>query len=264
MAIEFRPLRAEEVECRIGQIAKNGSGLSLLLFKTARTDMDILDETVGPDNWQCKFYEQKGTLFCSTGIRIKREDGSYEWVWKDDAGSPSNMEAAKGEASDCRKRSGVCWGIGRELYTAPRIWIYAQNRDGSANCNIKQGQNGKYQCYDEFSVERIDIRNHEIIYVSVRNDSTGRVVYTWAKQEYQAEPQTNNQPANAPTREMLEEMSGLVAELAKARNVDNDTVLKGVLGSKAAKDSGISNGEVKTSRQAMAVIGQLKAWLRKG
>ena len=162
------------------------------------------------------------------------------------------------------KRACFKWSIGRELYTAPRIWIYAQNRDGSANCNIKQGQNGKYQCYDEFSVERIDIRNHEIIYVSVRNDSTGRVVYTWAKQEYQAEPQTNNQPANAPTREMLEEMSGLVAELAKARNVDNDTVLKGVLGSKAAKDSGISNGEVKTSRQAMAVIGQLKAWLRKG
>jgi hypothetical protein len=162
------------------------------------------------------------------------------------------------------KRACFKLGIGRELYTAPRIWIYAQNRDGSANCNIKQGQNGKYQCYDEFSVERIDIRNHEIIYVSVRNDSTGRVVYTWAKQEYQAEPQTNNQPANAPTREMLEEMSGLVAELAKARNVDNDTVLKGVLSSKAAKDSGISNGEVKTSRQAMAVIGQLKAWLRKG
>ena len=162
------------------------------------------------------------------------------------------------------KRACFKWSLGRELYTAPRIWIYAQNRDGSANCNIKQGQNGKYQCYDEFSVERIDIRNHEIIYVSVRNDSTGRVVYTWAKQEYQAEPQTNNQQVNAPTREMLEEMSGLVAELAKARNVDNDTVLKGVLGSKAAKDSGIRNGEVKTSRQAMAVIGQLKAWLRKG
>ena len=97
----------------------------------------------------------------------------------------------------------------------------------------------------------------------MRNDSTGRVVYTWAKQEHQAEPQTN-QPVNAPTREMLEEMSGLVAELAKAHNVDNDTVLKGVLGSKAAKDSGIRNGEVKTSRQAMAVIGQLKAWLQKG
>lgn len=161
------------------------------------------------------------------------------------------------------KRACFKLGIGRELYTAPRIWIYAQNRDGSANCNIKQGQNGKYQCYDEFSVERIDIRDHEILYVSVRNDSTGRVVYTWAKQEHQAEP-TSNQPANAPTREMLEEMSGLVAELAKARNVDNDTVLKGVLGSKAAKDSGIRNGEVKTSRQAMAVIGQLKAWLRKG
>lgn len=98
--MKFRALRADEVECRIGQISKNGNGLSLLLYKDARSDMNILDETVGPDNWQCKFYEHKGTLFCSTGIRVKREDGSHDWVWKDDAGSPSNMEAAKGEASD--------------------------------------------------------------------------------------------------------------------------------------------------------------------
>lgn len=103
--MEFRSLRAEEIECRIGQVAKNGSGLSLLLFKTARVDADILDETVGPENWQCEFYEQKGTLFCKVGILVNRGgdgDGWHtaEWVWKDDAGSPSNMEAEKGEASD--------------------------------------------------------------------------------------------------------------------------------------------------------------------
>lgn len=92
----FRPLKAEEVECRIGNVSKQGKGLSLLLYKTARVDADILDETVGPDNWQCRFYECKGTLFCSLGI--KTDTG--EWVWKDDAGAPSNMEAAKGEASD--------------------------------------------------------------------------------------------------------------------------------------------------------------------
>lgn len=100
MAQKFRALTAEEIECRIGTISKTGKGLSLLLFKTSRTDSDILDETVGPENWQCRFYEQKGTLFCSLGIRIVRDDGTSEWVWKDDAGSPSNMEAAKGEASD--------------------------------------------------------------------------------------------------------------------------------------------------------------------
>lgn len=260
MGIGFRALRAEEVECRIGQIAKNGNGLSLLLFKTARTDMDILDETVGPDNWQCRFYEQKGTLFCSTGIRFEREDGSYEWVWKDDAGSPSNMEAAKGEASDCRKRSGVCWGIGRELYTAPRIWVYAQNRDGSANCNVRQGQNGKYQCYDEFSVERIEILDHQIKYVSIRNDTIGKTVFVWAAQDSQqpARPQ-----ANAPTKEQEEQIKSLVSRVAQNREVSEDKVYEGLLRTSALASVGVTD-RIMTFRQAQTAIGQLNAWIEKG
>lgn len=176
--MKFRCLEPHEIECRIGQIAKNGSGLSLLLFKTARTDMDILDETVGPDNWQCKFYEHKGTLFCSTGIRVKREDGSYEWVWKDDAGSPSNMEAAKGEASDCRKRSGVCWGIGRCLYTAPFIWVNADK------CNLIPRGNG-YTCNDRFRVAKIRIDENpetgcrRITGIRIVNEKTGQIVFSW-------------------------------------------------------------------------------------
>lgn len=98
--MRFRPLTAGEIECRVGTVSKQGKGLSLLLFKDARCDANILDETVGPENWQCEFYEQKGTLFCKVGILVDRKDGLSEWVWKDDAGSPSNMEAAKGEASD--------------------------------------------------------------------------------------------------------------------------------------------------------------------
>ena len=98
--MRFRTLRENEIECRVGTVSKNGTGLSLLLFKDARCDANILDETVGPENWQCEFYECKGTLFCKVGILVERKDGLAEWVWKDDAGSPSNMEAAKGEASD--------------------------------------------------------------------------------------------------------------------------------------------------------------------
>lgn len=260
MGISFRALRAEEVECRIGQIARNGSGLSLLLFKTARTDMDILDETVGPDNWQSRFYEQKGTLFCSTGIRVKREDGSHEWVWKDDAGSPSNMEAAKGEASDCRKRSGVCWGIGRELYTAPRIWIYAQDRNGVQNCNMVQGNNGKYQCYDSFSVERIDIRDHEILYVSVRNDNTGKTVFAWAKPEAQPEQTAIND--TEPSTDQIAEITALVVKLAEKRGVSNDDVLRGLTGSKAMRAAGVVDGKISTARQAATAIGQMQAWLQ--
>lgn len=109
--MKFRELRADEIECRVGTVSKQGKGLSLLLFKDARVDANILDETVGPENWQCEFYDCKGTLFCKVGIAIDRGEDFKEWVWKDDAGSPSNMEAAKGEASDAFKRACFKWGM---------------------------------------------------------------------------------------------------------------------------------------------------------
>lgn len=111
MSINFRSLRADEIECRVGQISKNASGLSLLLYKTSRTDADMLDEVVGPEQWQCEFYEAKGTLFCKVGICVDRGEGLSEWIWKDDAGSPSNIEAEKGEASDAFKRACFKWGM---------------------------------------------------------------------------------------------------------------------------------------------------------
>lgn len=89
----FRDLKAEEIEARVSRVYE--SGVELLLYKDARSDYRILDEIVGAGNWQCEFYECKGTLFCRVGILI---DGN--WVWKSNAGAPSNMEAQKGEASD--------------------------------------------------------------------------------------------------------------------------------------------------------------------
>lgn len=102
----FRPLKAEEVECRIGNVSKQGKGLSLLIYKDSRVDMRVLDETVGAENWQCRFYECKNILFCSIGIKC-----GDEWIWKDNAGAPSATEAEKGNASDGIKRSGFMWGM---------------------------------------------------------------------------------------------------------------------------------------------------------
>lgn len=177
--MRFRELRADEIECRIGTVGKSGNGLSLLLYKTSRTDSDLLDETVGAENWQCRFYEQKGTLFCSLGVRVQREDGNYEWVWKDDAGSPSNMEAQKGEASDAFKRAGFKFGIGRELYTAPFIWVKADK------CNLTQ-QGNKWVCYDNFRVTKIRIEEDEsgkrrITGIRIVSEKTGQVAYSWAR-----------------------------------------------------------------------------------
>ena len=97
--MEFRLLKADEIDVRVAQVKE--FGCSLLLYKDARVDMNILDTTpgIGPGNWQRRHYECKGNLFCSVGIKI---DG--EWVWKDDAGAESQAEKEKGEASDSFKR----------------------------------------------------------------------------------------------------------------------------------------------------------------
>lgn len=174
----FRLLRADEIECRVSTVTTKG--VSLLLYKDARCDMNILDETFGAENWTDEFYEAKGTLFCRVGIRVERKDGEYEWVFKGDAGSPSNTEAIKGEASDARKRAGFCWGIGRELYTAPFIWIKADL------INWKKDSRGKDVPDARFAVSEIgydDQRriNHLIV------TANGKQVYALGK-KVQAEP----------------------------------------------------------------------------
>ena len=161
--MNFRDLTAEDIEVRV-QSAK-ANGVVLLLYKNARVDMNILDETVGAENWQRKHYECKGNLFCSVGIDVT---DSNTWVWKDDCGTESNTEAQKGEASDSFKRACFNWGIGRELYTSPFIWIPADK------CNI---QNNK--CYDKFEVEKIKIENKKIVGLAIVNLTTKQRCFVW-------------------------------------------------------------------------------------
>lgn len=119
--MEFRLLRADEIEARVSTVRKNGC--SILLYKDARCDMNILDETVGIENWQRSHELIDGQLFCNVGVRVEHEDGTMEWVWKQDVGTESYTEKEKGRASDSFKRACFNLGIGRELYTAPFIWF---------------------------------------------------------------------------------------------------------------------------------------------
>lgn len=116
----IRPLFAEEIECRVGTMKKDGSGCSLLLYKDARVDMRLLDEVFGPMNWKRTHDVVNGNLFCTLSIW---DDDKREWVSKQDVGVESKTEQEKGQASDAFKRAGFNWGIGRELYTGPFIWI---------------------------------------------------------------------------------------------------------------------------------------------
>ena len=169
--MEFRDLTNEDIEVRVQSVKPNG--LVLLLYKNARVDMNILDETVGPERWQREHYECKGNLFCRVGICVETKKGDAifpEWVWKSDCGTESNTEAQKGEASDSFKRACFNWGIGRELYTSPFIWIPADK------CDINNGK-----CYDKFEVEKIVIENKRIMAIAIKNISKGVRAFVWQR-----------------------------------------------------------------------------------
>lgn len=169
MEYMFRDLKADEIECKVATIGEKG--LSLLLYKTARTDMQILNETVGEYQWKCDYKEVKGNMYC--GISIINPT-TKEWVTKWDCGVESAFgDKEKGEASDAFKRAGFKWGIGIELYTSPFIYIPA------GSCNIKQNNN-KYITYDKFYVDAIEIQDKQITALVIKNQNGVRV-FSWRK-----------------------------------------------------------------------------------
>ena len=157
--MKFRLLKAEEIEVRVAMTTEKG--LSLLLYKDARVDQNILDETVGAMNWQR--HHSRDNANCTVSIW---DDEKKQWIEKEDVGTESNTEAEKGLASDSFKRACFNWGIGRELYTAPFIWVAADK------CKIFTNQKGKLACNDKFVVEKVlydDNRN--IVAISIMNTS---------------------------------------------------------------------------------------------
>lgn len=146
---EIRKLKANEIDCRVAQVSEKG--LSLLLYKDARVDQRILDETYGAMNWKRSHQLIGDRLYCTVEIYDKDKK---EWVAKQDVGTESNTEAEKGQASDSFKRACFNWGIGRELYTAPFIWIPADKVTLKPNGLDKKGK-PKWACYDKFAISEI-------------------------------------------------------------------------------------------------------------
>ena len=184
--IEFRNLEADEIEVRVQSIKqKKGTptGVILLLYKNARVDMNILDETVGVENWQNKFYENKGILFCSLGVNTNyaSPEKPDRWIWKDDAGVESNTEAEKGNASDARKRSGFAWGIGRELYTSPFIWIPAEECNIDDTGKTDKFGNKVFATNDRFYVEKIVSEDKKIKAISIINANKKARCFVWQR-----------------------------------------------------------------------------------
>lgn len=171
MNIDIRLLTADEIDVRIAQTKKSDkTGIikaDLLLYKDARCDMRILDELFTPFGWRRSHKEIGGRLYCQVDIWDAEKK---EWISKEDVGTESNTEAEKGQASDSFKRACFNWGIGRELYTAPKIKI---------ELNVSETwvkNNGGVGVYTTFKVAEIgydDKRNINKLTI-VDNDGTIR------------------------------------------------------------------------------------------
>lgn len=214
MVYEFRTLRADEIECRVGTVTDKG--VSLLMYKDARVDMRLLDEVVGAENWQRKHELIDGQLFCTVSIR--NEKG--EWVGKQDVGTESNTEKEKGRASDAFKRACFNWGVGRELYSCPFVWVNLAQNEWKSNAY------GKSQPRVKFNVSEIAYDDNRNVSRLVIVDDSGKVRFTFGAmqpqqpqmtQQPQAQPPQNTQPQAQQKNVDYEKLRGVLAQVDKAK-----------------------------------------------
>ena len=192
--IEIRTLRADEIECRVQQVKQNGC--VLLLYKDARCDMRILDEVFGVLGWEREHQVIDGNLYCT--VRVWDEEHN-RWVSKQDVGTESMTEKQKGQASDSFKRACFNLGIGRELYSAPFIWI-TLNPD-----EIKQdGNKFRLNFGVEFHVKEIDYSENREINKLVIVDKKGNIRF-YMESENQSKQQNthteNKSSSNTSTQD---------------------------------------------------------------
>ncbi len=185
---QFRLLGADEIEVRIGTIKE--SGLTLLLYKDARCDMNILDETVGFMNWERSHEVINGNLYCKVSLW---NDERKAWVSKSDCGTKSYSEQEKGEASDSFKRACFNWGIGRELYTTPFLWV---SKD---KCNITADK----KCFDKFEVIKITYDEQRKISEVIIKNLKNQQEYRFNHNQNLLKAITNN-TTNTASQENLE------------------------------------------------------------
>ena len=219
--LEFPLLTADEILVRQGNVSSNGTGCSLLLYKDARVDMKLLDQVVGPYNWQNGYEDIKGVLYA--WISIYDEEKNI-WIKKMDCGTETVAEKEKGESSDAYKRAGFRWGIGRELYTAPFIWIPAS----------KTKINGK-KVEDSFNVDAIEYEDRKISYLVIKNKK-GNVVFVHGKpakgkaekviEEVKAETKPAPKKAKKAAPKTLEEKLALLKEKCASEGVDTTALAK--------------------------------------
>lgn len=171
-----KPLRIDQIEFRVQSI-NNGGYATILAYKDARADMQVLDNVVGSLNWKREHINNNANCVVSVWC-----DQKSQWISKEDTGTQSNTEKEKGLASDSFKRACFNWGIGRELYDYPVISI-------KLNQNEIQEKNGKKYASWSFKLKewswfsQFD-ENGKINFLiardnNIKNEGKGSIRFTW-------------------------------------------------------------------------------------
>lgn len=213
----IRLLRADEIECRIGTVSENG--ISLLLYMDARSGMKILDEVFGSMNWQRKHEVIGGSLYCTISVW---DNEKKQWISKMDVGKEcqSHTEKEKGQASDSFKRACINLGVGRELYSAPFIWV------SSGKVRIEKKQDGKLYTQDKFTVSHISYNeeNRVITGLAIVNRD-GNKVYELKAGKAAVSDQPKTRETGKPADRVDENTAAIWKELERT-GVALDVVLE--------------------------------------
>lgn len=237
---KFRALRPSEVDVRVGTVSKTGTGVSLLLYKDARCDMAILDETVGAMNWQRKHTRDNAN--CTVEIWDKEKS---QWIGKEDTGTESFTEKEKGLASDSFKRACFNWGIGRELYTSGFIWVNA------ADTEIKKFGD-KYTCSDNFHVSKMEVdEDTKTISILEIKNKKGKVVFHAENINKNTQLDKLNQKKEEPEEPKTEPKTS-AEPIDKSCNLTIEQVKEALLKNKVFSDW------LKTSEKDIDKISELK------
>ena len=231
----FRTLTPDEIDVRVDQIIDTPKflGCRVLLYKDARVDMNLLDEVVKPLNWKREHKRDNANCVVSIWDEEKRE-----WISKEDTGSESNQDKEKGLASDSFKRACVNWGIGRELYSAPKTTFIKLSKEDFYESNGKKYLNKNIK----FFVKEIDYDDKRNINYLVIIDQDGNTVYEFhsngkpaakkaepkpkaekpaekKKEAPQAKPETRKMELTAEQEEMYTEMCSDIDSADKVASV---------------------------------------------
>ena len=81
---------------------------------------------------------------------------------------------------DSFKRAGTNWGIGRELYTAPLIFVPKLGKDGIENYKTKTVK-GKVQPDVNLVCTYMKVKDKKIVGLNIENTKKRRTVFAWGE-----------------------------------------------------------------------------------